>query len=102
MRHPGGAPILLLRHPVTGLPDRAPLPPSPGAAGRLMVIVSTSGNLSLVYINVLTASGTGLVAEESKVTLNPEVLLSGCTTCWYGVAGQPWESGGGWRMAGAI
>ena len=25
--------------------------------------------------------GAGLVAEESKVTLNPEVLIGGCTTC---------------------
>ena len=46
--------------------------------------------------------GAGLVAEESKVTLDPEVLLGSCTTCWYGVAGQPQGSGGGWQMAGAI
>ena len=42
------------------------------------------------------------MAKESKVTLNPEVLLSSCTTCWYGVAGQPWESGCGWQMGGVI
>ena len=45
--------------------------------------------------------GAGLVAEESKVTLDPEVLLSGCTTCWYGVAGRPRGNGGGWCMSGA-
>ena len=42
------------------------------------------------------------MAEESKVTFNPEVLLGGCTTCWYGVAGQPWGSGCGWQIGGVI
>ena len=57
-RHPGGVPTLLLRHRVTGLPDGGPLPSSPGAIGRPAVIVLASGNLSPMYINVLTASGS--------------------------------------------
>ena len=60
MRHPSGASTLLLRHLVTGLPDGGPLPSSPGAAGRLTVIVSASANLSPTYISVLTASWSRL------------------------------------------
>ena len=60
MRCPSGASILLLRHPVTGLHDGGPLPSSPGVAGRLTVIISTSVTLSPAYINVPTASGSRL------------------------------------------
>ena len=60
MRHPNGVSTLLLRLWVTGLPDRGPLPSSPGMAGRLTVIVSASAKLSPVYIGVLTVSGRRL------------------------------------------
>ena len=40
--------------------------------------------------------GAGLEAGESKVTLNPEVLLGGCTACWYGLL----VNSGGVEMAG--
>ena len=66
MRCPGVAPTLLSRHLVTGLPDGGPLPSSPGVAGRSTAIVSTSGNLSPTYINVLTASGSRLVGRGVK------------------------------------
>ena len=65
-RHPGGAPTLLLRHLVTGLPDGGPLPSSPGVAGRPTVTVSTLGNLSPAYINVLTAGGSRLCGRGVK------------------------------------
>ena len=66
MRHPGGAPTLLSRHPVTGLPDGGPFPSSPGAAGRLTVVISASANLSPAYINVPTASGDRLGGRGVK------------------------------------
>ena len=66
MRRPGRVPTLLSRHPVTGLPDRGPLPSSPGVAGRPTVIVSALGNLSCMYINVLTASGSRLGGRGVK------------------------------------
>ena len=65
-RCPDGAPTLLSRHPVTGLPDRGPLPSSPRAGGRPTVTVSTSGNLSPAYINVLTARGSRLGGRGVK------------------------------------
>ena len=46
--------------------------------------------------------GAGLVAEESKVTPNPEDLRGGCAACWYSVAGRPLGNRGGWQMGGAI
>ena len=66
MRCPGGVPTLLSRHPVTGLSDGGPLPSSPRAAGRLTVNISASGNLSPMYINVLTASGSRLSGRGVK------------------------------------
>ena len=66
MRHPSGAPTLLSRLLVTGLPDGAPLLSSPGAAGRLTVIVSASGNLSPAYVNILTVCGGRLGGRGVK------------------------------------
>ena len=66
MRHPSGVSTLLSRHPVTGFPNGGPLPSSPGVAGRLTVIVSASANLSPMYINVPTASGSRLGGRGVK------------------------------------
>ena len=66
MRHPGGVPTLLARHLVTGLPDRGPIPSSPRVAGRLTVIVSALDNLSPMYVNVLTTSGSQLSGRGVK------------------------------------
>ena len=66
MRCPGGAPTLLSRHPVDGLPGKGPLQSSPRAAGRPTVIISASGNLSPAYVNVLTASGSRLGGRGVK------------------------------------
>ena len=66
MRHPGKTPTLLLRHPVAGLPGGGPLLSSPRVAGRPMVIILAPGNLSPVYVNVLTASGSRLGGRGVK------------------------------------
>ena len=102
MRHPRGAPTLLMRCLLTGHPDGGPLLHSLGAAGGPTVTILASSTLPPMCIGVMPPVGAGLVAEESKVTPNSEDLPSGCTACWYSVAGQPLGNGGGWWMGGAI
>ena len=51
-----------------------------------------SSPLSPVVLGALTVSGGSLSMEDLKVTPLPIDLPSGCTSCWYGVTGQP---GGG-------
>ena len=66
MRLPRGASTLLLRWPVTGLPDGGPLLSSPGVAGRLAGLASATTDLFPAFLSVLAADWSGLGGRGVK------------------------------------
>ena len=73
-----------------------------GVAGGLTVTISASSNLPPMCISIMTACGSRFGGRGVKGDSQPLDLPSGCTACWYGVAGWPPGNGGGWWMGGAI
>ena len=66
MRCPSWASTPLVGHWLIGCPDGGPLLSSSGTAGRPTAIISASGSLSPMYVDVLTISGSRLGGRGVK------------------------------------
>ena len=99
MRHPRGAPTLLMRCLLTGRPDGGPLPHSLEVAGGLTVTILASSNLPSMCIGILTTCGSrfggGGVKGDSqpqRLTQQLHCLLVWC--CWPAPGKRRWLADG--------